>query len=79
MSVKLLQLQAAGDLKKLGLHFQSKIAGFVGGGQVGQVEIVPDLEKGLRLNVILLGALWYQLTLKLSPDAATTVQSRHAQ
>jgi hypothetical protein len=66
---ELLQLQALGNSGKLASHFESKIAGFVGGGQVGQVELLPDSEKGIRLKVTpptFLGALWYQLALKLS-------------
>jgi len=66
---ELLQLQALGNSRKLASHFESKIAGFVGGGQVGHVELLADSEKGIRLKVTppnLLGALWYQLALKLS-------------
>jgi hypothetical protein len=66
---ELLQLHALGDARKLASHFESKIAGFVGGGQTGTVELLPDPEKGIRLKVTpptLLGALWYQLALKLS-------------
>jgi hypothetical protein len=66
---ELLQLQASGNPRNLASRFESKIAGFVGAGQVGQVELVPDSEKGLRLKVTpptFLGALWYQLALKLS-------------
>jgi hypothetical protein len=66
---ELLQLQALGNSRKLASHFETKIAGFVGGGQAGSVEILPDSEKGIRLKITppnLLGALWYQLALKLS-------------
>jgi hypothetical protein len=66
---ELLQLQALNSPKRLAAHFESKIAGFVGGGQVGRVEILPDSERGIRLKVTpptLLGAMWYQLALKLS-------------
>jgi hypothetical protein len=66
---ELLQLQALGDTSKLASHFESKIAGLVGGEQTGTVELLPDPEKGIRLKVTpptLLGALWYQLALKLS-------------
>ena len=66
---ELLQLQALRDPERLAAHFQAKIAGFVGGGQVGQVEILPDPERGIRLKIsppTLLGALWYQLAMKLS-------------
>jgi len=66
---ELLQFRARGDSKGLASHFESKIAGFVGGGQAGRVEILPDYERGIRLKVTpphLLGALWYQLALRLS-------------
>jgi hypothetical protein len=65
---ELLTLHALGDSKKTALHFET-IAGFVGGGQAGRVEILPDHERGIRLKVTpptLLGAMWYQLALKLS-------------
>ena len=68
---ELLTLRALGNSRKLASHFEAKIAGFVGGGQVGQVELVPDSGKGLRLKVTpptFLGALWYQLALKLSDE-----------
>jgi len=66
---ELLQMRALGNPKKLALHFGPKVAGFVGGGQAGQVEVLPDPERGIRLKITpptLLGALWYQLALKLS-------------
>jgi hypothetical protein len=66
---ELLSLRALGNLQNLASHFQAKIAGFVGGGQVGQVEVLPDPERGIRLKIrppTLIGALWYQLALKLS-------------
>ncbi len=66
---ELLQLRALGNPKKIASHFESKIAGFVGGGQAGLVEVLPDSERGIRLKVTpptLLGAMWYQLALKLS-------------
>lgn len=69
---ELLQLRAIGNPKRLASHFENKIAGFVGGGQAGRVEVLPDFERGIRLKVTpptLLGAMWYQLALKLS-DAA---------
>ncbi len=65
---ELLTLQALGDSKKTASHFET-IASFVGGGQAGRVEILPDQERGIRLKVTpptLLGAMWYQLALKLS-------------
>ena len=66
---ELLDFRAAGNVTELASHFQSKISGFVGGGQTGHVEILPDPEKGVRLKLTantLLGALWFQLALKLS-------------
>jgi hypothetical protein len=66
---ELLQFRASSNFRKLASHFQSKIAGFVGGGQTGIVELLPDPERGIRLKIsppTLLGALWYQLALKLS-------------
>jgi hypothetical protein len=66
---ELLKLQALGNSRNIASHLESKIAGFVGGGQAGRVEILPDSERGIRLKVTpptLLGAMWYQLALKLS-------------
>jgi len=68
---ELLRLQTLGNSRELASYFESKIAGFVGGGQTGTVELLPDPERGIRLKIVaptLLGALWYQLALKL-PDA----------
>jgi hypothetical protein len=64
----LLASQALGDVRRVASHFK-KISGIVGGGQAGRVELLPDQERGIRLKVTpptLLGAMWYQLALKLS-------------
>jgi hypothetical protein len=74
---ELLRLQTLANPGRMAAHFETKIAGFVRGGQVGTVEIVPDPERGIRLKVrppTLLGAMWYQLALKLS--GATLRQCR---
>jgi hypothetical protein len=66
---ELLTMHALAGPKELAAYFQAKIAGFVGGGQAGRVEILPDPVRGVRLRIsppTLLGALWYQLALKLS-------------
>ncbi len=65
---ELLTLRSRGDAKRTASHFR-KISGFVEGGQAGKVEILPDDQLGIRLRVTaptLLGAMWYQLALKLS-------------
>lgn len=62
---ELLKLQSLGDAKRTALYFD-KAFGFV---QAGRVEILPDLQRGIRLKLApptLLGAMWYQLALKLS-------------
>ena len=67
---ELLTLQGQGDAKRTASHFE-KISGFTGGGQAGRVEILPDDRRGIRLRVTpptLLGAMWYQLALKLSEE-----------
>jgi hypothetical protein len=77
---ELLQLRASGNFGELASHFESKIAGFVGGGQTGIVEILPDSERGIRLKIsppTLLGALWYQLALKLPDGTLRTCPQCH--
>lgn len=65
---ELLALQSQGEPKRTASHFK-KISGFVEGGQAGKVEILAGDQLGIRLRVTpptLLGAMWYQLALKLS-------------
>ena len=71
---KLLQLKALGNPKKLAAYFESKgqLALLGRFGEAGTVGLVPDLNTGVRFRISpenLLGALWYQIGLKLS-DAA---------
>lgn len=81
----LLNLQKLGDPRRLARHFKSKIARFVGDGLLaddgvaGKVELVSDLERGLRVKVLpstLRGALWLQLAQKLS-GATKVAPCRH--
>ncbi len=67
---ELMKLQALGDSKKTALYFDRIIGlGSYGHETAGRVEILPDLERGIRLKLTpqtLLGAMWYQLALKFS-------------
>jgi hypothetical protein len=66
----LLRLKSRGNPRKLASYFESdKLANFSVRNLIGRVELVGDPDKGLRLKICpphLLGALWYQLGLKLS-------------
>ena len=67
---ELLRLKAQGNTRKLASHFESnKHPSNRSRNLMGRVELVGDSGVGLRLKVCppdLLGALWYQLALKLS-------------
>jgi hypothetical protein len=66
----LLRLNAEGNTRKLASYFESdKLRYFSFRNLIGRVELVGDPDKGLHLKICppnLLGALWYQLGLKLS-------------
>jgi hypothetical protein len=66
----LLRLKSQGNTRKLASYFESdKPAHITFRNLIGRVELVGDPNKGLRLKICpthLLGALWYQLGLKLS-------------
>jgi hypothetical protein len=66
----LLRLKSQGNPRKLASYFESdKPAYFSFRNLIGRVELVGDPDKGLRLKICpphFLGALWYQLGLKLS-------------
>jgi hypothetical protein len=72
----LLRLKSQGNPRKLALYFESdKLAYFSFRNLIGRVELVGDPDKGLRLKICpphLLGALWYQLGLKLSNASLRT-------
>jgi hypothetical protein len=66
----LLRLKSQGNTRRLASYFESgKPAFFRVRDLIGRVELVGDPTRGLRLKMCpphLLGALWYQLGLKLS-------------
>jgi hypothetical protein len=68
---ELLRLKAQGNTRKLASYFESRAAfGFCGrGSPLGIVQLVGDSKRGVRFKMgppDLLGAMWYQLGLKLS-------------
>ena len=73
----LLRLKAQGNTRKLASYFESnKPAYFRFDDLIGRVELVGDSKTGLRLKMRLpdlLGALWYQLGLKLVKSDASNV------
>jgi hypothetical protein len=70
MFADLVRLKSQGDTRKLASYFESdKPLDFSLRDLIGRVELVADANKGLRLKMCppdLLGAMWYQLGLKLS-------------
>jgi hypothetical protein len=65
----LLRLKSKGNTRKLASYFDSNKPADFSFRQLGRVELVADPNKGLRLIVRmpdLLGALWYQLGVKLA-------------
>jgi hypothetical protein len=66
---ELLNLRARGNPNKLTEFFKLKAAPFFGGGLAGKVDLASDSKRGVRLKLLppsLVGAVWYQLALKLS-------------
>jgi hypothetical protein len=76
MFAELLRLKSQGETRKLASYFESdKPSDFSVRDLIGRVELVGDPNKGLRLKMCpphLLGALWYQLGLKLSQATLRT-------
>ena len=63
------RLKAGRNLRKLADHFNEKVAGFVGDGLAGTVELVAHPQTGMRIRVVprtLIGALWFQFWQRLS-------------
>ena len=73
---ELVRLKAQGNPRRLATYFGSNRPAYLGlGGMIGSVELVSDSNTGLGLKMRppnLLGAMWYQLGLKLSKGTLKT-------
>jgi hypothetical protein len=72
-------LRRAETPKALATYFESKISDFARAVQAERIEIVPDLETGLRTRLTLptlLGAIWYHLVPRISGSRLQACQLR---